>query len=281
MKIAGPILTEQGKQPNWWGRNWKWAVPVGCLGGLLLMAAVGAGIVVFCLGLLKSSRAYSEGVELARHNQKVVGLLGEPIQAGWMVSGAITVSGPSGNADLAIPLYGPQQEGTLYVVGHKVGGKWAFDQAVVKIDGHAETIDLLAKPPSPAGLTTGPQEHAWVTTAEEGDKPGSAMVFFERAGKVTAGRVYVLDPNYKHDLSRGLCYAVKTLSQEGRTVRCDVTVVNMATKTRTMGMHFIVTFKAPFEGNSVPAEIQEGAGPGVATVFFRRNANAIPSGLRP
>jgi hypothetical protein len=138
---------EPGKQPNWWGRNWKWAVPVGCLGSLLLMAAFCVGTFAIILGLMRSSWAYSEGVELARHNKTVVAMLGEPIQSGWLVSGSINISGPSGDAHLAIPLYGPKRRGTLYVGAHKLADQWRFDRATVKLDGQSEPIDLLAQPP--------------------------------------------------------------------------------------------------------------------------------------
>ena len=119
-------------------------VPVGCLGSLVLMVASCAGIAGVILGGMKSSWAYSEGVDLARHNKKVIEVLGEPIEAGWHFSGSINTEGPSGDADLAIPLSGRQSTGTLYVVALKRAGEWKFDRAEVEIKGQQQRIDLLA-----------------------------------------------------------------------------------------------------------------------------------------
>jgi hypothetical protein len=96
---------------------------------------------------MKSSWACAQGLDLARHNEKVVEKLGEPIETGWLVSGSINVSGPSGNADLAVPLHGPQNTGTLYVVAHKVAGEWQFDRAEVEVTDQQKRIDLLTKRP--------------------------------------------------------------------------------------------------------------------------------------
>jgi hypothetical protein len=141
---------EPTPQRSWWGRNWKWIVPAGCLGSLALAVVFCAGIFGIILGSIKSSWACSQGVELARHNEKVVEKLGEPMETGWLVSGSINVAGASGNADLAVPLHGPHNSGTLYVVAHKAAGKWQFDRAEVEVNGQEKRIDLLAKRPQEA-----------------------------------------------------------------------------------------------------------------------------------
>lgn len=120
-------------------------VPVGCLGSIVIAAALCTGIIGLVLGGIKSSWACSQGVDLARHNKQVVEKLGEPIETGWLVSGSINVTGPSGNADLAVPLHGPKTGGTLYVIAHKAAGQWQFDRAEMEINGQAERIDLLGK----------------------------------------------------------------------------------------------------------------------------------------
>ena len=137
------MAVQQTQQRTWWGRNWKWLVPIGCLGSFVLVAMSCGGIFVIVLGSIKSSWACSQAVDLARHNKTVVEKLGEPIEVGWLVSGSINVSGPSGNADLAVSLRGPQDNGTLYVVAHKTAGKWQFDSAEVEVNGQEERIYLL------------------------------------------------------------------------------------------------------------------------------------------
>jgi hypothetical protein len=110
---------EPVQQRSWWGRNWKWLVPVGCLGIIFVAVVLCTGIIGFIMGSMKSSWACSQGVELARHNTKVAEALGQPLETGWLISGSITFTGPSGYADLAIPLHGPKNGGTLYVLAHK------------------------------------------------------------------------------------------------------------------------------------------------------------------
>ena len=128
---------------NWWGRNWKWVVPVGCLGSLVLVAAFVVGIAAIVFAAMRSSGAYSEGVELARSNKTLLEELGEPVEPGWLVTGSIHVSGPSGNANLAIPLCGSRNTGTLFVVAFKSVGEWRFERAEVQISGRRGRINPL------------------------------------------------------------------------------------------------------------------------------------------
>jgi hypothetical protein len=134
---------DETNQRTWFGRNWKWVLPVGCLGPLTLLILGCAGIFGIIMGSMKHSWAYSEGLALARQNTEVVAVMGEPIETGFLTSGSINVSGSSGNADLAIPINGPKSKGTLYVVAHKQVGEWMFDNADVEIDGQQKRINLL------------------------------------------------------------------------------------------------------------------------------------------
>ena len=58
--------------------------------------------------------------------------------------GNINVNGSSGHADLAIPISGPQGNGTIYVVASKSAGHWDVLRLVVDIKATNERIDLLA-----------------------------------------------------------------------------------------------------------------------------------------
>ena len=69
--------------------------------------------------------------------------LGEPIEPGFMPSGSINISGPSGNADLAIPISGPQGSDTIYLVATKEAGRWNFSLLEVEIKEQSERINLL------------------------------------------------------------------------------------------------------------------------------------------
>jgi len=112
---------------------------------LLIPVALVAALFAAIFSGLKTSWAYTEGVDLARHNPAVVQALGEPIESGWLVQGHINFVNDNADADLAIPLSGPRGSGTLYVVAKKKDGQWHFERAEVEISGGKEKIDLLAK----------------------------------------------------------------------------------------------------------------------------------------
>jgi len=142
----------QAEQRSWWGRNWKWVVPVGCLTPLL---ACGGGItllVVFVFNTLKASEPYQTALARAQADPRVQAALGEPVQAGFLVGGNISthttivngVQNVEEEEQLTIPISGPKGSGTLEAAGKKSGGKWTVTTLKVKIAGQAEPIDLLA-----------------------------------------------------------------------------------------------------------------------------------------
>jgi hypothetical protein len=137
-----PPLTPQPPRGNWWQRNWKWFVPTGCL-TLIAMAVLFVACIVFLVfSVMKSSDAYKIAVARATSDQRVVAALGTPISEGMFASGKTNVNGPSGEADIGIPISGPKGKATIYAVATKSEGTWTFSKLNVKIDGTGETIDL-------------------------------------------------------------------------------------------------------------------------------------------
>ena len=134
-------------QKNWWSRNWKWVVPTGCL--TILLACGGFVTLIFSvvLGSLKSSDVYKEAVAKAQTNSQVTAALGTPIKPGFWVSGNISVNNSSGNADLSIPISGPQGKGTIYVTATKSAGKWNYATMVCEISSSGARINLLSESP--------------------------------------------------------------------------------------------------------------------------------------
>lgn len=130
-------------EPSWWNRNWKWFVPVGCLSIIAVFAAFIALILYVVFGVMKSSDVYVQALDRARNNPAVVSALGAPIETGFFTSGSINVSGPSGDAELAIPISGPKGRGTLYLEARKSAGQWSYSQLVVQIEQTSRIIDLL------------------------------------------------------------------------------------------------------------------------------------------
>ena len=128
---------------GWFGRNWKWFIPVGCLSIVLIAVAFVGAVAYFIIGSVKSSDLYQQAMIKARSNAAVVRELGEPIETGWLVSGSITVNGNSGNADLKIPISGPKKSGALYALATKTQGRWDFSALEVEIEGESKRINLL------------------------------------------------------------------------------------------------------------------------------------------
>lgn len=140
----------QPPRPHWWGRNWKWFVPTGCLGMLLLVAGFVFVIVSIVFGAMKSSDAYKMALARAKADPRVVSALGSPITDGLFVSGKTNVSGTSGQADMTVPISGPKGKGTIYFVASKFAGKWTFSKLMVEVADTGQRIDLIEDPATTA-----------------------------------------------------------------------------------------------------------------------------------
>ena len=135
---------------SWWRSNWKWVVPVGCLGMLVALGALVAVILVIVFSAIKSSEPADYAARSARADPRVHAELGQPVDVGFFVSGSVNSSGPSGNADLSLPLSGPKGTGTLYVVARKQSGQWQYSALGLAVDGKPGRINLLTEPAAPA-----------------------------------------------------------------------------------------------------------------------------------
>jgi hypothetical protein len=130
---------------NWWSRNWNWFVPVGCLTMILLVAAFVFLVLSFAFGLVKSSDAYGQAMQRARASPVVIEAFGSPIKEGFFTSGSINETGPSGTAQLAIPISGPKGSGTIYLEAQESADLWSFSKLEVEVDKTGKRIDLLGE----------------------------------------------------------------------------------------------------------------------------------------
>jgi len=153
-------------EKGWLSRNWKWVVPTGCV-AVTAAVVVFAGVAVMAvLAVIRHSSAYAEAVARAKGSSAVRRALGEPIEEGLFVSGAVNVQPTRGTAELWIPLSGPKGRGTLHARGALSGGRWVFSTLTFGVAGSDEEIDLLEEvraertgptpPPGPAGTRLGP-----------------------------------------------------------------------------------------------------------------------------
>lgn len=130
-------------EPSWWSRNWKWFVPVGCLTMIVLFVGFFVLIMSLVFGMMKSSDVYSQALTRAKADTTVVEALGSPITDGYFTSGNISETGPSGTAELSIPISGPKGSGTIYLEARKSTGQWTFTKLIVEIEKSNQRIDLL------------------------------------------------------------------------------------------------------------------------------------------
>ena len=130
---------------NWWKRNWKWFVPLGCFTVVLLLFVFAGSIVVIAFSAMKSSDVYREALARAKTDPAVMDALGSPIKDGVLVSGNSSVNGASGESNLAIPISGPKGKGTIYVSAIKSLGRWNYSGLVVEVGQTHERIDLLQR----------------------------------------------------------------------------------------------------------------------------------------
>jgi hypothetical protein len=128
---------------NWWKRNWKWFVPLGCFSMALLFVVFVGSVVVIVFSAVKSTDVYKNALARARSHPAVIEALGSPVTEGFLVSGNTNVNGASGEANLAIPVSGPKGKGTIYVAAKKSLGRWEYSGLVLEIANTHQRIDLL------------------------------------------------------------------------------------------------------------------------------------------
>ena len=184
-----PTITPPSR-PGWWKRNWKWFVPVTLVGMLLLGVGAIALLVAVVFGSMKSSTPYTKALAQAKTDPAVIAELGEPVEAGWYVTGNISTSGPNGNADLSIPIHGPNKSGTLHVIALKsamVAGMedWKITKLEVAVPGRTQPIALRTESdveqssgtePESLGQVASASNDAQVSQRTQGVPGGTALV---------------------------------------------------------------------------------------------------------
>ena len=140
-------MTDQNElieQKSWWNRNWKWVVPVGgCLTLIILFIAFLATVIFGATKMMSGSEPYQDSLTKAQQNEQVIELLGEPIETVGIMQGSISFSNNDGDADIRIPIKGPNGEGIIYVLAENRNDVWTYSEQEVRIDQNNEVIDLL------------------------------------------------------------------------------------------------------------------------------------------
>lgn len=124
------------------GRKAGWLVRAGTGTVRFTILALARAFLGLLFGAFKRSEVYAEAVARAASDPEVRRELGEPVRAGWWVSGRLSVAGPSGEARFATPLYGPEGQATLSAHARKAQGRWSFDMLEVAVQGRIDPIRL-------------------------------------------------------------------------------------------------------------------------------------------
>jgi hypothetical protein len=149
--VNQPLTQPATPRPNWWKRNWKWFVPLGCFTMVLVLLIFVGSILVIVFSAMKSTDVYKDALARAKTDPAVIEALGSPIKDGFLMSGNTNVNGAAGESNLSIPISGPKGKGTIYVSAQKSLGKWMYSGLVVELAQTHQRIDLL-KGQAPANI---------------------------------------------------------------------------------------------------------------------------------
>ncbi len=142
-KPALPPPPTLSREPGGDRRSRIWRRPLS-LGATLALRCL-AAFIHWIFRIIKSSEPYRLALALAKSDPVVAEALGRPVREGLFPTGSLSVSGPSGRADFAIPLQGPKGRALLHVRASKTRGEWRLDSAVLETENPARRVDLAPR----------------------------------------------------------------------------------------------------------------------------------------
>lgn len=132
------------KQKSWFSRHWGWLLGGGCLLFIVIIVVVGVGAFYKITNSIQESEPYSYAFSKAIENDKVIAILGEPIESNGIGSSNFKYKNNSGEATLIIPIKGPNGVGTILVEAEKHQAIWFYNELSVVIEGEQGKINLNA-----------------------------------------------------------------------------------------------------------------------------------------
>lgn len=136
-------------QKSWWGRNWKWVVPVGGCFSLIVLMILGLGGLIFGFtSAVNDSTAFKEAMKRTSENEYIVSTLGEPIEKDGLGSTSMNYSNGLKTVQFSIPIKGPNGTATLKVIGEGIDDTWKYAQMDVFLSERDTIVNLLEEPDS-------------------------------------------------------------------------------------------------------------------------------------
>jgi TonB family protein len=162
---------QQPQQKGCLGRNWKWMLPVGCLGLILAVVLFAGGVVFVAMSAIKSSEVYKGALGVVQNHPAAAERLGRPVRDGWFVKGSVKFDASGGSANFEVPVSGPKNSGTLYVRAVSPEGTWMYERLDLAVGG--ETVSLLDRNVSLPHLNVAePPPGSTVDVEEDADGTG-------------------------------------------------------------------------------------------------------------
>ncbi|WP_221411861.1 cytochrome c oxidase assembly factor Coa1 family protein, partial [Empedobacter brevis] len=128
---------------NWFKRNWKWVVPIGCLSFIILFIGLIIGGAFWGISKITSdSDVTKHAINIINQNPEVQQKLGTNIETDGMFRGNISITNNTGEADISVPLKGTKGTGKAIIVGKKEFDKWNYEKIAVQIDETGEVIQI-------------------------------------------------------------------------------------------------------------------------------------------
>ncbi len=140
------MTTEESNDKNWFQRNWLWAVPSGCVGLLLCCTLAVGGMFAVISTTIRNTEVFTQAMQTLESDPRALDALGSPIEAGWLIQGNVSTEFrngvQAGEADLSVPVSGPNGSGQLIVSAEDFGSGWEYRRLELQVDSTGETIDL-------------------------------------------------------------------------------------------------------------------------------------------
>jgi hypothetical protein len=89
MEQTPPSILPTAK-PNWWMRNWKWFVPLGCFSLVVLFVGLVTSVVLIAFSAVKSTDVYKDAVARAKSHPAGIEALGSHITKEFWSQGTQT-----------------------------------------------------------------------------------------------------------------------------------------------------------------------------------------------
>ncbi|MAZ27833.1 MAG: hypothetical protein CL868_12250 [Cytophagaceae bacterium] len=131
----------QEPKKSWWKRNWKWVVPTGCLGLIILVCIVLGSAIFSFVNLISEESGGDEALTIVQQNEEIIKLLGEPIEKNGFGSFNVSTSNGFRKAEANFPIKGPNGEGHVYIKSHGKGEAKIYDTFEVTV-GDTLVLDL-------------------------------------------------------------------------------------------------------------------------------------------